>query len=67
MHQPLFIIYAFFKGNHGFRTTDSIDIVDPKDNVLGMIGIFRPNLAKDIEFTRSDMCNSYVWNLLQSL
>lgn len=66
MHQSLFIIEAFLKGNHSFRTADTIDIIDFKNNVFGVVGIFRPYFTENIELTRCNMCDGYVRYLFQT-
>jgi hypothetical protein len=64
MHQTFFIVDALFQGYHRLRSTDSVDIVYFKNNILGMIGVLGPYLTEDIEFPRGNMGYGYVWNLV---
>ena len=67
MHQSLFIVDAFFQRNHGFRTTNAINVGNFKDDVLGVSRILRPNFTADVELTRSNVGNGDIRYLCQSL
>ena len=67
MHQALLVVDALLQGNHGLRTADPIDIVYLKDDIFGMGGVPRPDLAEDIELPGGYMGNRYIRYLRQSL
>jgi hypothetical protein len=64
MHEPFFIIDAFFQRYHGLSSADPINIIDLKNDILGMIGILGTDLTKNIKFSGSDMRHCDIWNLI---
>jgi hypothetical protein len=65
MHQTLFVVDALFQGNHGFRSTYTINVINFKDNVFGMCGIACPDLAENVEFSCGDVRNGHIGYLVQ--
>jgi hypothetical protein len=65
VHQTLFVVDALLKGNHGLRPGNPVDVVYLEDDVLGVVGILGPDLAKDIELARGNMGNGHIGNLVQ--
>mgnify|MGYP004408928725 CR=1 FL=1 len=66
MHQTLLVVDAFFKGNHGFCTVNTLNIVKLKNHVFSMLGIMGPDFTEYIEFTGCHVCNGNVWYLIYS-
>lgn len=63
MHQPFFVVDAFFQGYHGFCSADPFDIVYLEDDIFSVRGIFRPDLAKNIELTGCNVSHRDIGDL----
>jgi hypothetical protein len=63
MKQSLFIVDAFFHGNHSFRAAHAFNVINLIDYILRVRGVTGPYFTKNIEFSGGNVGNGYKRNM----